>query len=224
MATTSFTALRRVAGFAFMLTLFSLCLPGTAIGQGLPAVTASAPAGLNHPTGWNTIQQTAIDSNGDWLVEEYPDGGLFEFPANGGPMITLVPLAGLGSKSGYQNPMVLLDPNNNLYLGGNWNNCMLEFNYNAATQSWTGLSVLTPSNPSPNECGTFPPTIAQYSIFGFAPYYFQPWGVAIGINNNIIVGNQNSGNWIFSMQIQGAWSNPTVAQNSSSTVGLLQAP
>jgi hypothetical protein len=223
MATTSFTALRRVAGFAFMLTLFSLCLPGTAIGQGLPAVTASAPAGLNHPTGWNTIQQTAIDSNGDWLVEEYPDGGLFEFPANGGPMITLVPLAGLGSKSGYQNPMVLLDPNNNLYLGGNWNNCMLEFNYNAATQSWTGLSVLTPSNPSPNECGTFPPTIAQYSIFGFAPYYFQPWGVAIGINNNIIVGNQNSGNWIFSMQIQGAWSNPTVAQNSSSTFEILSA-
>jgi hypothetical protein len=223
MATTSFTALRRVVGFAFTLTLFSLCLPGTAIGQGSPAVTASAPVGLNHPTGWKTIQQTAIDSNGNWLVEEYPDGGLFEFPANGGPMITLVPLTGLGSSGGYQNPMVLLDPNNNLYLGGNWNNCMLEFSYNAATHSWPGVSVLTSSNPSPNECGTFPPTIAQYSIFGFAPYYFQPWGVAIGNNNNIIVGNQNSGNWIFSMQVQGAWSNPTVPQNSSSTFEILSA-
>jgi len=226
MATMSFTALRRLAGIVFTLVLFSLCLPGAAIGQGTPAVTASAPAGLNHPTGWKNIVQTAIDSNGDWLVEEYPDGGLFEFPANGGPMITLVPLTGLGSTGGYQNPMVLLDPSNNLYVGGNWNNCMLEFNYNAATNSWPGLSVLTASNPSPNECGTTPPTLAQYSIFGGAgfpagTYYFQPWGVAIGINNNIIVGSQNSGNYIFSMSVTGAWSNPSVVKSGSSTAGII---
>jgi sugar lactone lactonase YvrE len=238
MATTSFTALRRLAGFASSLLLLSFCLTGAAIGQS-PLVTASAPVGLNHPTGWKAIQQTQIDANGDWLVEEFPDGGLFEFPANsspncsvsGGPSCvnTLVPLTGLGSNNGYQNPLLLVDPGNNVYVGGNWNNCMLEFPYDSATDSWPKLSMLTPTNPSPDECGTYPPTIAQYSIFGFSPYYFQPWGVALGNSNtgpatgNIIVGNQNSGNWIFDMAIQGAWSNPTVTQSSSSTFEILSA-
>ena len=216
MATTSFTALRRFAGTTFALMLFSLCLTGVALGQGTPAVTASAPVGLNHPTGWGAIQQTAIDTNGDWLVEEFPDGGLFEFPANGGPMITLVPLYQLGSKNGYQNPLVALDPANNLYVGGNWNNCILEFPYDPTTQTWDTLSALATTS-SPNECGVAPYSFAQYSIFGFAPYYFQPWGVAIGNNNNIIVGSQNSGNFIFSINVTGAWNNPTVPAASSST-------
>ncbi len=236
MATTSFTALRRLAGIAFTLILFSLCLTGAAIGQ-TPLVTASAPVGLNHPAGWGqtaseTINQTAIDMNGDWLVAPYaPNGGLFEFPANGGAMVTLVPITGLGNN--YQNPLILVDPANNIYVGGNWNNCMLEYPYDVTTNSWptllAGSVALTASNPSPNECGVYPPTIAQYSIFGFSPYYFQPWGAAIGNANtgaasgNIVVGNQNSGNWIFDMTVQGAWSNPTVTQSSSSTFGILTA-
>ncbi len=238
MATTPFTALRRIAGAAFTLTLLSLCLTGAAFGQNAsaPLVTASAPVGLNHPTGWKTILQTAIDSNGDWLVDEYPDGGLFEFPAgcsaadstSGGPscMITLVPLGGLNT--GYANDMVLLDPDNNLYVGGNWNNCILEFPYNSAADSWPTLSVLTPTNPSPDECGVAPYSFAQYNIFGFSPGYFQPWGVAIGNSNtfaggapNIIVGNNNVPGFIFSMGVSGAWSNPSVPQNSSSTYEIL---
>ncbi len=222
MATLSFTALRRLAGTTFTLMLLSLCLTGVAPGQGgLPLVTASAPAGLNHPTGWKTIQQTAIDSNGDWLVEEYPDGGLFEFPAGGGAMITLVPLTGLGSTNGYQNPAIALDPNNNLYVGGNWNNCLLMFPYDTKTQTWDTLSTLTTSNNSAAECGVAPYSFAQYSIFGFAPYYFQPWGIAIGNSNNMIVGSQNSGNFIFNLYVTGAWSNPTVPANSSSTSSII---
>jgi len=231
MATTSFIALRRFAGVAFTLFLLSLCLTGAAMGQ-TPLVTASSPTGLNHPAQWGsasseTINQTAMDSFGDWLVAPYaPNGGLFEFPANGGPMVTLVPLTGLGNN--YQNPMILVDPANNIYVGGNWNNCMLEFSYNAATNSWPTLSVLTASNSSPDECnGNTAPSLAQYSIFGFAPYYFQPWGVAIGNANtgaaagNIIVGNQNNSGWIFDMTIQGAWSNPNVPQSSSSTFDII---
>ena len=218
MAASLFTNLRRIAGYASMPLLFALCMAGAAAGQSsAPLVVASAPAGLNHPTGWQVIQQTAITPKGDWLVEEYPDGGLFEFPANGGPMVTLVALTGLGSKNGYQNPLVLLDPASNLYLGGNWNNCLLEFNYDAATDSWPTLSLLSSANNSASQCGTTPPTLAQYSIFGFAPYYFQPWGIALGINNNLIVGSQNSGNFMFSLNVQGAWSNPSVPQTSSST-------
>ncbi|HLI04282.1 MAG TPA: hypothetical protein VKU93_08430 [Terracidiphilus sp.] len=221
---TSFTSPRRSAGFAIALLLMVLGLPRPAEAQSSgPLVTASSPVGLNHPTGWGTILQTAIDTNGDWLVEEYPDGGLFEFPANGGPMITLVPLGGLGSISGYQNPAVLLDPNNNLYVGGNWNNCLLMFPYNPATRTWSTLSVLTASNNSADECGTAPYTFAQYGIFGFSPYYFQPWGIAIGNNNNIIVGSQNSGNFIFSMAVQSAWSNPSVTQSSSSTFEIISS-
>lgn len=218
MAATLFTTLRRIAGLASLPLLLGVCLAGEAAGQSsTPLVVASAPAGLNHPTGWQVIQQTAITRNGDWLVVEYPDGGLFEFPANGGPMVTLVPLTGLGSKNGYQNPLVLLDPAQNIYLGGNWNNCLLEFPYDAATNSWPTLSMLSSSNNSAAACGSTPPTLAQYSIFGFAPYYFQPWGIAVGINNNLIVGSQNSGNFIFSMNVQGAWSNPSVAKAGSST-------
>ena len=70
MATTSFTILRRITGFAFALMLVSFCLTGAAAGQGTPLVTASSAAGLSHSTGWGMIQQTAIDSKGDWLVVE----------------------------------------------------------------------------------------------------------------------------------------------------------
>lgn len=222
MAAKLFTTLRRIAGFASIPLLLVLCLPGVAAGQSsVPLVVASSPSGLDHPTGWNVIQQTAITKNGDWLVEEYPNGGLFEFPANGGPMVTLVPLYGLGSKNGYQNPLVLLDPAQNIYLGGNWNNCLLEFPYDPTTNSWPTLSMLSTSNNSASYCGTTPPTLAQYGIFGFSPYYFQPWGIAVGNNNNLIVGSQNSGNFIFSMNITGAWSNPSVVQDSSSTTEII---
>ena len=83
MATSSSAALRWLAGSAFTL-LFGLCLSLQSLGQGTPIVTASSPAGLSHPTGWGTIQQTAIDSNGDWLVVDYANGAVYEFPAGGG--------------------------------------------------------------------------------------------------------------------------------------------
>ena len=107
MATTSFNALRRLAGIAFVLMLLSLCLTGTALGQAPPAVTASAPAGLTHPTGWSSIVQTAIDSNGDWIVVDFANGAAYLFPANGGAMVTLVVPGGLG---GYANPVALVRP------------------------------------------------------------------------------------------------------------------
>ncbi|HWE85233.1 MAG TPA: Ig-like domain repeat protein [Terracidiphilus sp.] len=214
--TTSSNALHRIAGFAFML-LLCLCLCAAAEGQGSsPLVTASTASGLSHPSGWGVIQQTAIDANGDLLVVDFANGALYEFPAGGGAAITLVPPAGLGSIGGYQNPALLIDPANNVYVGANWNNCLLEYPYDAKTQTWDGLSDLTASNPSTTVCpnsteGTSPYVFAHYNLSGTGyPGYFQPWGVAVGNSSNMIIGAQNSGNFIFSLQVNGAWSNPTV--------------
>lgn len=210
---TTYSSSRRRAGFAIALLVMILGLPRLASAQSsAPLVSANSPIGLNHPTGWGTIEQTAIDANGNWLVNEYAHSGLFEFPANGGPMITLVPLGGLGS--GYQNPAVLIDPANNLYLGGNWNNCLLEFPYDSTSQTWNLLGNVTTSSPSPDECNgnNNPPSFAQYSLFTsvVSKNYFQPWGIATGNNNNLILSSQN-GVFIFSLPIQGAWSNPVAA-------------
>ncbi|MGA2570802.1 MAG: hypothetical protein ABSF23_09805 [Terracidiphilus sp.] len=216
MATTSFIALRRFAGYAFTLMIVSLCLTGIAVGQGSPLVTATSAVGLTHPTGWGAIQQTAIDKAGDWFVVDYANGALYEFPAGGGAAIALSGVGGLGG--GYQNPGVAIDPGNNLYLEANWNNCVVMFPWNSATQTWTGLSTLSPTNATTNMCTNSgsneeAEAWAQYGIgtsdsnTGW-PYWFQPWGIAIGTNNNLIIGTQTNGQFIFSLAVNSAWTNP----------------
>jgi hypothetical protein len=226
MATISFTTLRRFAGYAFTLMLISMCLTGLATGQGSPLVTASSAAGLSHPTGWGTIEDTAIDQAGDWFVVDYANGGLYEFPASGGAAIVLgstSPSPSLGG--GYQNPLIVIDPGNNLYLGANWNNCLLLFPWNATTKTWTGLNspdsagnVLSPSNPTTTICTNSgskdePEAFAQYGITdlsGNGIGYFQPWAVAIGNNSDLIVGEQggSAGQAIQELSVTGAWSAP----------------
>jgi sugar lactone lactonase YvrE len=229
MATTSFTVLRRFAGFAFTLMLLSMCLTGMATGQGSPLVTASSAAGLSHPTGWGTIQESALDQAGDWFVVDYANGALYEFPAGGGAAIVIAgasPSASLGG--GYQNPVVFFDPGNNLYLGANWNNCIVLFPWNAATKTWTGLNVadsagneLSPSNPTTTICTNSGSkneleAWAQYSVTdltGTGLGYFQPWAIGLGNNNDLIVGDQGGSNGIDvrGLSVTGAWSNPTPA-------------
>ena len=215
MATTSSSALSRFAGSAIMLLLFTLCASGNAIGQSAP-VTASSPSGLSHPTGWGQIQQTAIDSMGDWFVVDYVNGSLYEFPAGGAAAISISGVKGLSG--GYQNPSIAIDPNNNIYVGANWNNGIVMFPWDPTTQTWTGLSTLTPANPTTNFCtnsgkNNLAQCWVQYGLSAPAgsgfPGYFQPWGIAIGINDTLLVGNQNSGNYIFSLAVSNAWSNPT---------------
>jgi hypothetical protein len=144
----------------------------------------------------------------DWV-----NGGVYEFPAGGGAAITLVAVGGLGGN--YQNPGIVIDPNNNLYLEANYNNALVMFPWNAATGTWTGLSSMTPANPSTaictnngknNEANCW----AQYGISGYSQGYFQPWGIAVGINNTLLIGNQSSGNYIMSLGVNNAWTNPTV--------------
>lgn len=174
MATTSFTVLRRLAGAAFVLMLFSLCLLGAAIGQA-PPVTATSPAGLVHsaPTAWSTIEDTAIDANGDWLVGEYPHGGLFEFPANGGPMITLVPLGGLGEAGtgeGYWKSSIVLDPDQNLFVGGGYGNCELVFPYGSAASPWPLLAQTLGLGPSASVPSPYTATVAANVAVDYCAY------------------------------------------------------
>lgn len=228
MATTSFIGIRRFAGFAIAL-LFCLTLSGNAAAQGtVPLVTVSSAAGLSHPTGWGAIQQSAMDSFGDWFVVDYSNGALYEFPAGGGAAITLAPpspSASLGG--GYQNPGIAIDPNNNIFLEANWNNCLVFFPYNSSTGTWTGLNDggandLGPSNPTTTMCtnsgkNNEPEAWAQYGVADLTgtglPGYFQPWGLAIGNNNNLIFGDNggNDGIAIHSLLVNGAWTNPTAA-------------
>ena len=227
MATTSFTTLRRIAGYAFTLMLISLCLTGLATGQGSPLVTASSAAGLSHPTGWGTIQESAIDQAGDWFVVDYANGALYEFPAGGGAAIVLgssSPSASLGG--GYQNPVITVDPGNNIYVGANWNNCIVMFPWNPTTKTWTGLNDggpndLSPSNPTTTICtnsgnNNEPEAWAQYSVTdltGSGLGYFQPWAIAVGNNDNLIIGDQggSAGIDVRGLSVTGAWSNPKPA-------------
>lgn len=224
MATMSFTALRRISGYAFTLMLISLCLTGLATGQGSPLVTASSATGMSHPTGWGTIEDSAIDQAGDWFVVDYANGGLYEFPAGGGAAIVLgsvTPSASLGG--GYQNPVIAVDPGNNLYLGANWNNCLLLFPWNAATKKWTGLNDgvandLSPANPTTTMCtnsgsNNEPEAFAQYGISdttGNGIGYFQPWAITFDNNGDIIVGAQGGSlnQAIQTLSVTGAWSAP----------------
>jgi hypothetical protein len=218
MATTSFTNVRRFAVFAFTL-LFSLCLLGKAVGQDpAPLVTASSATGLDHKTGstWGAIQQTAIDSNGDWLVVDTANSAVYEFPAGGGPAVVLAAPGSLGG--GWQNPGIAIDPGNNLYLEANWNNCLLMFPWDPVAKVWTGLSTMTPGNPSTTICtnsgkGNQANAWAQSNISdgtgeNLWPWWYQPWGIAIGKDNNLIIGTQTNGQFIFSLSVNGAWSNP----------------
>ncbi len=189
---TSFTSPRRGAGFAIALLLMILGLPRMALAQSsTPLVTAQSPVGLNHPKGWGAIQQTALDSNGDWLVVDAGGMAAYEFPEGGASVVTLVAPGGLNNGYGGGNPGILVDPSNNLYLEGNFNNCLLMFPYGSAATPWPNLSsTVTANTPSTGYCyvnngvkgeetGEFPDFAEGSSYLNFTPYFFQPWALTI---------------------------------------------
>ena len=196
MFTKSFNSPRRL--FTYMLTALLFCVPFCkgAVAQGTtPLVTASYAQTLTAPSGLGTVEQTVLDSEGDWLVLDFPNGALYEYPAGGGAMITLAPPGTLGGIAGYDSDGLTLDSMNNLYIDGNFNNCMVMFPYNSTTKTWTGLSTLTSANSGPDQCGTAPYSFAQYGLITpVAPEtnnYFQPWGLAALPNNVLVVADQN---------------------------------
>ncbi|HEY5381905.1 MAG TPA: Ig-like domain repeat protein [Acidobacteriaceae bacterium] len=206
---TKSTSLRRFSGYVLMLLLLCVSYSERADAVSTQVATASFATGLNHPSGWGAlIQQTALDTYGDWLVVDTQNAALYEFPANGGAEITLVAAGLLG---GNQNPGIAIDSNNNLYLEANYNNCLLMFPFDTATMTWDGLSTLTAANTAPDVCpngggGTSPLIFAQYglTVTGAYPGYYQPWGITVDPNNNLVIGGQNSPNYIFRLNVVGS--------------------
>jgi hypothetical protein len=225
MATTSFTAPRRYVGFAFViaLLLFSFCMSGEAVGQGTtPLVIASSPSELTYPSGIGGVIASVVDQHGNWLFADWVNGALYEVPAGTQTAITLAaPGTIAAGKGGYAAVTLMVDPGNNLYLSGNWSNCMVMFPWDAATGAWDGLASLTTSKGTSNICGTYATgggSMATGIDFGqggslfpsaSGKWGYQPWGAAVGNNNNLIVASQAPGNFIFSANVKGGWTNPS---------------
>lgn len=190
MLTKSYQTLRRLSACALMLFLLGLSLTRGA--QAQTNATGSVATPLTPPSGLGNVYQTALDTYGDLLVVDYSNGALYEYPAGGGAVVTLIKKSGLG---GYNNPGIAIDSNNTIYLGGNWNNCLLRIPFDPTTMTWPTLSTVNPNNPS-SYCAA-PTVFAQYGVVDTNPYYFQPWALAVDPSGNVIVTNQNSGNFFF---------------------------
>lgn len=211
MFTKSFTSLRRFSGCALTMLLCASFSNGAK--AQVTTVVPSSSKVLTPPSGLGSVFQMAIDSFGDLLVEDYKNGALYEYPVGGGAVVTLLPTGSLGA---YANPGVAIGAANDLYLEGNYNNCLLRFPYDPATKSWDGLSTVSAANgastttPCPNGSGT-PPSYTAKPPYGFAeggtpavsPGYFQPWALAVDSKNNVVVTSQNSGNFIFILPVNG---------------------
>ncbi len=222
MFTKSYPLLRRLSAAALTLLIFCVSSGTGAKAQATtPLVTASFPQSLTPPTGLGQVFQTALDTYGDLLVVDYANGALYEYPVNGGAVVTLVAAGGLPT---YANPGIAIDSNNNLYVEANYNNCLLMFPYSTTTSTWTGLSTVTPANPTTYVCpnngkGTSPYIFAQYGITGLPNGYFQPWAIAVDSHNNLVINAQNSGNFIFSLAVTGSGS----TAKAGTAVGILDA-
>jgi sugar lactone lactonase YvrE len=221
MFTKSFNSPSRLSTCMLTALLFCVSFCKGAVAQGTtPPVIASYAQGLTPPTGLGTVFQTALDSYGDLLFVDYANGGLYEYPVNGGPVITLLPSKSLG---GYANPGIAIGANNDLYLEGNYNNTLGRFPFNTTTMTWDGLGTIsaasgnsstalcpkgsgTPVPPYGFACGDTPNT---------APYYFQPWAIAIEPNNDVLVSNNNGGFFIFTQPVTGTGITSTADQANS---------
>ena len=219
MFTKSFTSLRRFSGHALTMMLFGASISMGAEAQ-TPAVSVSFVQPLTPPSGLGTVFQTAIDSHGDLLFVDWPNGGLYEYPAGGGAVITLLPAGSLG---GYANPGIAIGAADDLYLEGNYNNVLGRFPYDPATKSWDGLDTISAANGNASTALCPKGSGTPAAPYGFAcgdtpntsPYYFQPWAITIDPNNNVLVTSQNSGNFMFTMPVIGTGIGSTTTQVNS---------
>jgi sugar lactone lactonase YvrE len=212
MFTKSFHSPRRLSKYVLTALLFCVSLDKGAAAQGTtPLVTASYAQGLTPPSGLGTVFQTALDSYGDLLFADYANGGLYEYPVNGGPVVTLLPAGSLGS---YANPGIAIGAANDLYIEGNYHNCLLRFPFNTTTMTWEGLSTISAAggfssaSPCPNgNAGNYtaapPYGFAEGGTPAVSPGYFQPWAIAMEPDNNLLISTNNSGFFIFTLPVNG---------------------
>jgi hypothetical protein len=110
---------------------------------------------------------------------------------------------GSGTMQWWANPGIAMDPWNNLYIGGNWNNCIVRFPYDPGTRSWPGLADLTKAGATQALCngsGSPAASVYQWASTG-NPFFLQPWGFSFSPNGTIVVSDAGNGNRIFTMQV-----------------------
>ena len=207
MFTKSDTSLRRLSAYMLTLLLFCATFSRGALAQ-TPLVTGSFAPSLAAPTGLGTVYTTALDSYGDLLVVDYAKGALYEYPVNGGAVITLLPAGSLG---GYANPALAIGASNDLYIGGNYNNCLIRLPYDIPKATWDGLSTISAANGKSvtTLCPSTSPAVLPLYDFAegdtpnLSPYYFQPWAITIDPNNNVLIATNNGGFLIFTLPVNG---------------------
>jgi hypothetical protein len=149
MATTSFTVLRRYAGIVFTLLFGSACLSVGAAGQqgSSPLVTSSVVSSLPNPATYGTIWDTAITSNGDFILDDFENGAIYQYPVGGAAPITVFASPTSGPGGIYANSGLALDPWNNMWLNNNFgDNGMQRVPWNPATNTWnTAATTIVPT-------------------------------------------------------------------------------
>ncbi|HEX4154029.1 MAG TPA: Ig-like domain repeat protein [Acidobacteriaceae bacterium] len=229
MLTTPTTSLRRM--LASTLTVFVACaafVQGASAQSSAPAVIGSFAATQTPPSSFGSVIQTNIDNYGNWIIPDSGNNGLYEVPAGGGPIITLAPsgTSGDGATSASDGPIIgaTFDSYNNMYLSGAWSNCALMFPWDAAKQTWDGLSTLSLTNSAASLCGTAPYGFAKYSVYvdnygsgstAGSINYFQPYPLAMLPGNVLVVSNQTGPMPIFTVQIDYPGNDPTSSNCTS---------
>jgi sugar lactone lactonase YvrE len=160
MATTSFTAPRRLAGFASALLLACLCLGVEAAGQSTSSqVTSSVAQGLAAPPTYGAVWDSAVTTRGDFVIADFENAAIYQYPAGGGAPVTVFTTGSLYPGGDWANNGFAIDPWNNLWLNNNWNGGMQRVPWNPATGTWntSGASVVANSL-----------SIGYYQTAGFA--------------------------------------------------------
>lgn len=177
MFTKTFRSLQRLSEKFSILLLVGGGLCGIAAAQMPATVVSSSLAAFPHTGTYGQIWQGAVSSRGDFVVLDFQNGGLYDFPANGGAVVTIAaPNALFG---GYANSGMAIDPrNNNIYVDDNFNNGLLLFPYDPATGLWDlGSSQVA--------------TSLGGNLGGSCGNYFQSAGLSINANGLMAIGTEN---------------------------------
>jgi hypothetical protein len=176
MLTTSYTSLRRLSGHVLTLLLSSVCLCADVAAQ-TPQVVSSTLVAVPHNETYGAPWQSAVTSGGDFVLFDFKSGGVYQYPGNNGPEITI----GAPGKysGGFTDSGVAIDPrNNNLYLNNNYNGGLQLLPFDAATGTW--------DLPEQTVAGGL-----NGSIGGSCGGYFQSAGLAMNHKGVLAVATEN---------------------------------
>ena len=176
MSTKSFTSLRGQLNKVLQITLCSVCV-GSAASAQKPSVISSGAIAVPHNEVYGAPWQSAVSNRGDFVLFDFKTSGTYQYPANGGPEITVFAPGVVAG--GFTDSGIAIDPrNNNLYLNNNYNGGLLMYPFDATTGIWDLPSVVVASGLAGN-------------LGGSCGSYFQSAGLAMNANGVLAVATEN---------------------------------